>query len=160
MSYDVNILVLGQEMPSILPFHSNIKYDLKVPKYETWQYIYQLKGIWYYLGMTEDNLFNAMPFCDSNFKVKEEETPIPYWVENEDTIYHLTPLFIKKPYLEEFKRILTFFVMESPEKMVLLLARYQGGNQEIVQGVLSLNQFFKLLECEKILFNVCYIIRN
>jgi hypothetical protein len=159
MSYDINILVIGQETPSILPF-GDIKYTFKAPKYETWQYIYLLKGVWYSLGMEEDNIFNAMPFCDSNFDVEEQNLPIPYWVKDEDVIYHLTPLIIKKPYIKEFKNILNSLLNESPEKKLLFLARYQGGNQEIIEGMVSLSQFNGLLECEKILFNVCYIIRE
>ncbi|MED4729676.1 hypothetical protein P9597_16255 [Aneurinibacillus migulanus] len=38
--------------------------------------------------------------------------------------------------------------------------RYQGGDYEIIQGTISLNNFIKHLKNNKILFNVCYVITN
>lgn len=160
MPYDINILVVNQEKPSKIPFKSSIAYDLQVPKYDSWQYIYESRGIWYYLGKEENNLFNAASFCSSNFDIDEHQLPIPYWIKSEDVIYHLTPLVIKNEYKKEMRTILQFFINESPVKTLLFLARYQGGNQEIVQGVISFNDFFDLLESGKVLFNICYIIRE
>ncbi len=160
MSYDLNIFVLGQEKPSIFPFSSSITYDLDTPKYDTWQFIYELKGTWYYLGREEDGLYTAMPFCDSNFEISENELPIPHWIKSEEVSYHLTPLKIREEYVKEFKKIVEFFINESPHKMIMLFARYQGGNQEIIQGVISLGEFYELLNSGAILFNICYVIKE
>ncbi len=42
----------------------------------------------------------------------------------------------------------------------MLLARYQGGDYEIIQGTISRSNFIHHLKNKKILFNVCYIITN
>jgi hypothetical protein len=40
----------------------------------------------------------------------------------------------------------------------MFLARYQGGEKEIIQGVFDYKEFITLLNLNKILFNVCYIV--
>ena len=122
MPYDINVFVLGQKKPSKFPFLSNIKYDLNVPKYDSWQFIYQLEGVGYYLGKEDDGLFNAKPLCDSNFEIDESKLPIPHWVKNEEISYHLTPLVVKENYRNELKGILKFFINESPLKMIMFFA--------------------------------------
>lgn len=72
----------------------------------------------------------------------------------------MTPLVIHKEYLEEFEEILEFLIKQSPTKTLMFLARYQGGDYEIIQGTLSLSNFIQHLKSKKILFNVCYIITN
>jgi hypothetical protein len=160
MSYDINVLVVQQEKRSTLPFTSKIMIDDYSPRYDGWRFIYEIKGIWYYLGMEGEVGFNASYICDSNFDIDEEQLPLPHWIQDEDITYHLTPLVIKEQYVENFKNILNFLIQQSPIKMILFLARYQGGESEIVQGIISLDDFFKLLNSEKVLFNTSYILRE
>ena len=48
----------------------------------------------------------------------------------------------------------------SPKKRIMFLPRLQGGEYNNVCGVLTLKQFFKLLNNKKILFNIAYIIQE
>jgi hypothetical protein len=71
----------------------------------------------------------------------------------------LTPLKINETYIKEFKEILELLINESPQKTIMFHSRYQCPDYEVIQGVLSLDNFYNQLESNKILFNVCYIIR-
>lgn len=42
----------------------------------------------------------------------------------------------------------------------MFMSRYQGGDKEVICGVLSLDEFIDLQVQGKLLFNVSYIIRN
>lgn len=61
-------------------------------------------------------------------------------------------------FFREFVGILESVLKESPQKRILFLARYQGGDEEIVIGVIKLNDFLGMLNSKNVFFNVCYII--
>lgn len=94
----------------------------------------QTKGIWYSLVKEDDGVQNAFLLCDSDFEIEREKLPIPFWIDNEDVIYHLTPLIINNEYMDEFEKIFKFLVEQSPSNTLMFLARYQGGDYEIIQG--------------------------
>lgn len=167
MSYDLEVLVVNQTNPVSIPFLKSIEVlneinDNKIVGrfIETWKLMRQTKGIWYSLVKEGDGVKNAYSLCTSDFEIEAKELPIPYWIVDEDVIYHLTPLIIYKEYMDEFEQILKFLLKQSPSNTLMFLPRYQGGDYEIIQGTISLNSFFQYLKKNKILFNVCYVITN
>lgn len=163
MSYDLEILVQNQKKPSILPFESSIemlneKTDRMTKRYHSmWKYMTCANGIWYSLVSDYEGVYNAYSICTSDFKADNKEI-IPYWISDENVVYNLTPLIIHEQYKNDFIKIIEFLIRQSPNKTVMFLARYQGGEHEIVCGVLSFKDFVGLLDKRKILFNICYII--
>lgn len=51
-------------------------------------------------------------------------------------------------------------IQQSPIKMIMFLAKYQGGNDEIINGIITFDDFILLLNNNNIMFNICYIIRE
>lgn len=165
MSYDLNILVLNQKNPSKIPFESSINvlnevHDYSGKRYHSiWPFMTRGNGIWYSLVKDLDGLSYAS-FCDSDFEADEKDLPIPYWITDSSIIYNLTPLIVEQEYRSEFEKIVLFLLRESPIRTIMLLARYQGGDEEIICGMLSVKDFMGILDQGKILFNVCYIIKE
>jgi hypothetical protein len=151
MSYDLEVLVVNQENPVTIPFFSSIEVldeidDKMVLRLdETWKFMSKTKGIWYSLIKQDKEVQNAFSLCKSDFKVEPEKLPIPFWINNENVIYHLTPLIINKEYIVEFEKILEFLVNQFPSNTIMFLPRYQGGDYEIIQGSLSLSEFINQL---------------
>lgn len=165
MSYDLNILVQNQEEPSVLPFPSLIQMmnekDDGIARYHSiWRYMTQSKGIWYSLVKERNGMLNAFPICDSKFEANETAIEIPYWITDDSIKYNLTPLIIYEEYRRDFEKIIKYLIKQSPTKTVMFLACYQGGEHEIVCGILRCKEFIKLLNQSKILFNICYIISD
>jgi hypothetical protein len=165
MPFDLNILVVKQSNKTNPPFSSAITIlneidDSDGKRYHSiFPFMTQTEGIWYSLVKEDDGVVYAS-FCYSNFDQKESEKTQPYWVIEDNVKSGLTPLLIKKEFEEEFKKIITFLMDQSPIKTIMLLPRYQGSDEEVICGVLSLDDFWLLLNEQKILFNTSYIIRT
>lgn len=165
MSYDFNILVLHQSKPVTIPFNTlittvnEIENDCGKRYHTIWPFVTQLKGIWYSLIKENDGLVYAS-FCDSDFEALEDDLPIPHWINDPSISYNLTPLLIDKNFRLEIEKIILFLLDQSPIKTIMLLARYQGGDHEIINGILSFEEYIASLDKGKILFNVCYIIKK
>lgn len=159
MSFELNILVVQQEEPR------NIKSTIEIinEKQESirytniWRFMSNTNGIMYTLGKEEDGLFTALPLIDTNF---ENPKHYPYWIRDEDVLSNLTPLSLRTKYEKELVKILEQMIQMSPIKTIMFMTRYQGGDTEIVCGVISLKDFLDSLKEGKILFNVCYIIQS
>jgi len=159
MSFDLKILILGQNEPT--NFHSTIDIiseDQEQLRYQTiWRFMSSMKGIMYSLGKTYENMFNAMSLIDTSFDNPKE---YPYWITDEDVISNLTPMRLQKEYEVELKKLLKQMLQHSPINMIMFMTRYQGGDTEILCGTIKLSEFLDYIEKDKILFNVCYIIEN
>lgn len=166
MSYDLNILCINQDSPSKIPFASSIELrnEIDFPhsgRYNSiWPFMCNLKGVWYSIGKDDDGWFNTMSIVDADFDEVIEKSYMPYWVLDDDVTSNLKPLIVYNEYNKDFKSIIEFLIQQSPNRIIMFLARYQGGEKEIVQGVLKYEEFTKLLNQSKILFNVCYIISD
>lgn len=166
MSYDLNVLSINQEKASNLTFTSSIELrnEIDFPdsqRYHTiWPFMSSSNGIWYSLGKDDDGWFSAMSIVDACFNEQLEREYIPYWVLDDEVISNLKPLMVYDEYKNEFESIIKFLIQQSPNRSIMFLARYQGGEKEIVYGVLEYVEFVKLLNDSKILFNICYIIRE
>lgn len=164
MSCDLNILVIDQEKPSTLPFQSTIEVidesNEKLRYRASWRYMTSTKGSWYCLGHTDDPCFNAYSILEADLDTDIKNRFLPYWVDNEKIRSNLIPCSIVKEYAEDFFRILSYLVEQSPVRTIMFLAKLQSNDEEIICGVLSLEQFCSLHNQGKILFNVCYLIRG
>lgn len=166
MSFDLNILVVNQEKQSKLSFASSIVLlneieDDDGKRYHSiWPFMTNTKGIWYLLISSEDESTGEISICDSDFETEIKNLPVPPWIDDEDILYYLTPIVILKKYRSDFEKIINSLIQQSPNKTIMFLGRYQSKEYEIVYGVFSLNEFFSLLDKGKILFNVCYIVRD
>ncbi len=162
MSYEINLLVVNQDQPSTIPYLSRIEVinevedEMELRLNNTWNFMSKTNGIWYSLVKEEDGIKNAFLLCTSDFDSDSKVLPLPFWINDEDVIYNLTPLIIYREYVDEFEKILKFLVKQT--NTLMFLARYQGGDHEITQGTISLSNFIQHLKNKKILFNVCYII--
>ncbi|MFJ8460815.1 hypothetical protein ACIQ57_16975 [Lysinibacillus xylanilyticus] len=119
MSFELNILVVNQNKPLPIPFPSFIEVINEVDD----KMVLRLDCTWKFM------------------RIESEKLPIPFWIDDEDVIYNLTPLVFHKEYLEEFEAILEFLIKQSPTNTLMLLARYQGGDYEIIQGTISRSNF-------------------
>lgn len=168
MPFDLEILVLNQDKPCKLPFST--KFDLlneidnneSIARYHTiWPYMTQSKGIWYSIINDKDEIsLGALRVCNSDFEVEEKDIEMPYWVKDDDIKGNLTPLIIIDEYYEDFVKTLEYLIQQSPSREIMFLSRYQGGDEEIICGILKFEVFINLLNERKILFNVCYIVRD
>lgn len=164
MSFDLEVLVVNQESPVQLPFQSQIEVMNEQDNQEvirlstTWKFMSQTKGVWYSLVKDDEGLKNAFLLCDSDFNRGIDKIPVPFWINNDDVVYNLTPLMIRSKFKNDFERVLRFFVEISPLNTIMFLARYQGGDYEILQGNLTIDDFLYQLDKENILFNICYVV--
>jgi hypothetical protein len=164
MSFELNIISLGQ--CKVTKFRENISIIVEneiendeARYFEIWPFMCKAEGIWYTLGVIYRGFFNAVPICASDFDSNINSLPIPEWITDESVKESLTPLIIKEPYKKEFKEIIELLINDSPQKTIMFHSRYECPDHEIIQGVMSLDNFWSLLEQKKILFNICYIIR-
>jgi len=166
MSYDLNILCINQDNPSKLSFVSSIELrnEIDFPDsgryHSIWSFMCNLKGVWYSIGKHDDGWFNAMSIVDADFDKVIEKSCMPHWVLDDEIRSNLKPLIVYDEYKRDLEIIIEFLIQQSPNSIIMFLARYQGGEKEIVHGVLKREEFTKLLNQSKILFNVCYIISN
>ena len=166
MSYDLNILCINQRNVSKLPFNTTIEsrnefdspYDGRYGL--IWPFMCSLQGIWYFLGKEEDGWFNNMSIVTADFDKILDQDLRPFWISDEGVLSNLSPLIVFDEYKGDFENIIQFFIQQSPSKTIMFLARYQCGDTEIIEGVLQYKEFIELLSQRKILFNVCYIIRE
>ena len=49
-------------------------------------------------------------------------------------------------------------LMQSPEKKIYILARYQSSEAEVVMGTYKVNTFLDLMQKKSVYANVCYIL--
>lgn len=166
MSFDLEVLVVRQSSPVVVPFSEKIEVinevdDTTVMRFErAFKFMSQTEGVWYSLVKEDRGLKDAYSLCTSDFEIDSKDVESPHWIEDEDVIDGLTPLIIYGEFADEFKRILKYLLGQSPSDMIMFVPRYQSKYFEIIQGVIPINKFFCDLDNNKILFNVCYIITS
>ena len=166
MSYDLNILCINQNDASSLPFASSIELrsefdSLYYGRYSSiWPFTSSLKGVWYSLGKEEDGWFNTMSIIDADFDKEAGRNLAPFWILDVDVLSNLSPMIVRDEHRRDLEKIIHFLIQQSSIKTIMFLARYQGGETEIIEGVLKYEEFIGLLRQSKILFNICYIISD
>ena len=175
MSYDLNILCMNQKKPTkVLPNNINIIAEIKNnkdddnPKYYAYDYYFMnnIRGFWYYL-MAEPDEISSFALCDMNLAVdsKNVKKMFPYWCKKRGNAKADLEVFnLRQTYKQDVLETMKIFIKESPVKTILFHSRYQSGGEygepEFIYGSLNFSQFVDLLEENKILFNICYIIRD
>lgn len=125
-----------------------------------WPFMTGAHSVWYSMVKENNGSFNAYPICDSDFEKDERDIEMPYWVDDEDVKYDLTPLIIREEFRSDFEKIVKNLINTSPVRTIMILASYQSNNKKIICGTMSFAEYLKLLDECKILFNICYIIYN
>lgn len=163
MSYEINVLVINQQNPVYIPCSSDLLIqneidDTGVNRYNViWPFFSNTPGILYSLvTKINEDYYSALKICDSEFDTTLGNDSFP-WISR-DTKENLTPFIIREKYFEDFKNVLTNLLKSSPQNRILFQTRYQGGDTEIVLGVIKLNKFLFMLSKRQISFNVCYIV--
>lgn len=116
-------------------------------------------GMWYSLGVEDDGWHTALPIIDTDFE-EVAKSELPNWIEDENVLSNLTELSMVINYKGEVFKVIEHLINMSPIKTIMILARYQGGDTEIIQGVIPYKKFKSMLDDGKVLFNVCYIVRK
>lgn len=70
----------------------------------------------------------------------------------------MTPFIVNDKFYDEFVNIVCYLLESAPHKRILFQTRYQGGDEEVVLGVVKMKHFLDMLSNKQILFNVCYVI--
>ena len=161
MSYEINIIAINQKEPMKLNFTSKIilqneKDDDMVNRYaEIWPYFSNTSGILYSLVMKmNEEYYSSFPICDSDFETEIQEYFLPTCLL-EDYKENLTPFIVRESFIREFIEIIKCLLENSPQKRILFQTRYQGGDQEIIVGVIKMENFLEMLKGKKVFFNVC-----
>lgn len=166
MSYEINIIAIGQKEPIKLNFTSKIilqneRDDYIVKRYaEIWPFFSNTDGVLYSLVMKmNEEYYSSFPMCDSDFETEIQEYFLPACLMEENK-ENLTTFIVKEAYRREFIEILQYLLENSPQKRILFQTRYQGGDREIIVGVIKINKFLEMLKSKNVFFNVCYIIES
>lgn len=166
MSYEINILAFNQIEPIKLNYSTKIllqneKDDYMVNRYaEIWPFFSNTPGVLYSLVMEmSEGYYSSFPICDSDFETEIKEYSIPTCLV-EEYEENLTPFIVKEQFVSEFIQIVQYILENAPQKRILFQTRYQGGDKEIIVGVLKMKHFLKMLRSKEILFNVCYIVES
>ena len=164
LSYSIDVLVQNATEPVTPPFSSSIvlKSELDSPFFERyheiWPFFSSIRGIMYSLVQdTGDEYYSSFPLCDSDFDLQLES--LPFLIEKEeDVMYHLTAFYVKEEFFSDFLKLVHFLLTTAPDKRILFHTRYQGGEREVILGVVKWENFVKMLKKRAVYFNICYII--
>lgn len=165
MSYEINVIAVGQKAPPSSISYSNILVYNEIENQEIqryfkiWPLFSYATGILYSLGQDMGGFFSSYPICDSDFESKTVSDMIPEFLPP-DIKQNMTPLIIYEQYYADVERAIKVLIQDSPIKTILFQTRYQGGDYEVFYGTLTASQFFERLKAHTILFNVCYIVRD
>ncbi|SEU03411.1 hypothetical protein [Lacrimispora sphenoides] len=167
MSYEINIIAINQDKPIQQPFFNssillhNEKENIDISRYvEIWPFFSATKGILYSLVVEmNEGYYSAFPLCDSDFDVSLPEDMLLIKVLEEER-ENLTAFIIKETYYKDFVKLVKFLIENAPNKRILFQTRYQGGDKELVIGVIKWTEFLTMLAQKQIFFNICYIIEE
>jgi len=128
MSYEINIIAINQKKPIHIEHPSKI----------------------------DDGFYSAFRICDSDFEVMPDDDAFR-WI-SKDIKENMTPFIVKDKYRDEFVDTVYYILENAPQKRILFQTRYQGGDEEVVLGVIKISKFMDMLFKKQIFFNVCYIL--
>jgi len=170
MSYDLNVLCVNQRNVLNMPFATSIEIrnELDFPDssryHSIWPFMSSINGVWYTLGKAGESGFNALSIISSDFDKEIGIASMPYWLlcddDYDDIKSNITPIAINDIYKKDVESVMHVLIQQSPSNMIMFLARYQGGEKEIIQGVVHYSKFKQLLNQSKVFFNTCYIITS
>lgn len=163
MSYDLNIMIFKQETNWDIDIYNGLtianesKRTLKYTN-DLWRFISNIDASWYEITLDSNGVKTAYEIIDSDF---DKECKDKFnWIEDEDILSNLTPIIFNNKYKESLKEIMNKMLDLSSIKTILFKARYQGGDKEFVEGVIPFEKFKIMMDEEKLMFNICYIIEK
>lgn len=164
MEFELSVLCLHQE--TVSRFRKGLRVIVKNeledgnPRYRTiWPFLNQTRGILYHLGVFEGSIYTASPLYTIYFDAEDGSFSLPDWIRDSE---YLQPMFLESEYQEEIREILLRLIEDSPQKMILFHTRgiLDRRQKEIIEGVIPFEIFWTLMLEERLLANVCYIIRS
>lgn len=163
MSYDLEILVerrkhLNSTVIDNIRIEVNSQFSGRNRYIGTFDYMTEKKGAW--CSLYETNLDNRYLSAFNIVTIKtipESNICFPFWSEDRRGMRVMT---VREEFKQSFRNVMHHLQNCSPLKRIMFLPRLQGGESNNVCGVISLEHFFELLENDKIIFNIAYIIQN
>ena len=186
MAFDLHILCVMQERKTRLPpFPSTFTWEVRhrgknsFPKcypyprldqkekreYNYWSFMNSCCGFWYDLYPKDESLnyCSCGKICDICSIDKQSNMLTNHCLPDELAEYVGkldTAIWIKKKYRKDFESVVGYFLSESPVNMIMFLPRWQDEERDIVNGVITRDQFFSMMDNKQIRLNMCYIIRK
>ena len=127
-----------------------------------WYFINHCDGFWYYLLPKDESEQIYGCYCACTIEEKTSSNRIRIDEQySQDSYFSNLPVFgLKSEYLRSFENAIDFFIKQSPINTIIFLPRFQGDERDIVRGVFSRNEFFRMIRDKSVKFNTCYIIRK
>ena len=178
MSFDLNILCCYQDRAiKSLPFSSAFSFRLENKKrcahhkgYDVdWQFMNSCPGYWYSLEPVDysSDSVACYDMCDiiydgEKLRIKKSrfDNDGQFYANTFEYIDFLPVFNIKPEFRRDFEEIILYFIEQSPVNMIIFLARFQGDEKDVIQGVFPKEEFFQLLDNRTVKFNHCYIVGN
>lgn len=164
MSYSINILVPNAVEPIYPTFPSSIILKNEIDdeffkRYsDIWPFFSSISGIVYSLVQEMfEEYYGSFPLCESDFECCLGKERLPFEL-SEDVRENLTTFLVKTEYFEDFIMLIHFLLVTSPNKKIMFHTRYEGGDTEIILGVIKWDKFVNMLKEKQIYFNICYIV--
>lgn len=160
MSYDLEILVEGRKhIPPLVIGNLRIavnEWDGRMRYYRTFSTMTQRRGAWCKSFETDPDrrFFSAMDIADIG---DDADAVFPFWTDHRSGLY---PLIIVPEYDAAFRETLRHLQLASPIRLIWFLPRLQADERALLCGVITLDEFFTMLDRSRILFNIAYIIQN
>lgn len=166
MSYEINIIAINQKKPIHIEhktkalLHNEIE-DSEVNRYaEIWPFFSNTNGILYSIvEEINEGFYSAFNLCDSDFNTIVPKSLFSDWISDEAK-GNLTPFIIRQDLYNEIVDIIQHILDSTPQKKILFQTRYQGGDEEVILGVIKMSKFKDMLMQKQILFNACYILEG
>ncbi len=175
MPFDFNILCMNQKKKSELPFSSQFlvrthhRNNDDYPKHyqNKWHFMNSCCGFWYDLLPMEikygkDSYTGVYYMCHDIYRessLKKNEYLPKKLVEYTEHELHWV-VSIKDELVEDFCKVIDFYLQESPVNMIIFLARYEDVELDLVTGVIEKSAFYEMLRHKELMFNMSYIIRG
>lgn len=165
MSYEINILCVGQTAPidcrpAGFELKNEVEDEVLAARYaDIWPVFSSTAGILYTAGKEWDcgGMWGAFPLCDSDFEHPVPQDALPSFLP-EGVADRLTPLLLHPQYLPGLEDVVRRLVKASPRKTILFQTRYQGGDWELFFGTMTVDAFLRRMREGQLLFNLCYLV--
>jgi hypothetical protein len=165
---DFRIVCIGQKKYSDFQseFFNTDHFIAQKPQMDfEWRVMHSLIGKSYEFSIKQrmQNDFDKYePFDIGNF-INQNTVPEYCDIINKNLLprdYDYMSSVVILKHLDEIRRIITFYIAQSPINCVTVLFRLQDKEYETIVGVIELNDFFQKLSSGNILYNVAYVITD
>lgn len=132
-----------------------------------WSFINNSNGI-LYIMYTKEGL-GRYECGDEIFEFLYEKRTLvdnilPYYLterdDSEEIYLNLIPIAIKKEYKKSFEDIVTQLINISEQRTIMFLCNGNTVAEEIINGIISKEEFIKMFDEGNIFTNICYIVND